>query len=521
VVTLTNTPDGEDRVREVYGDRVLVVPYVMPGFELASRIAGLTANVDWSALDGIVLMHHGVFSFANEARGSYESMIRLVDQAEKHLQENGATTVASNPRGGDIESHHLSRLREAVSIVAGRPMLVRVDDSAEAVGFSELADVKDIAGRGPLTPDHVIRTKRVPIIVGDDVDGAVAGYIDDYKRYFLNNTDGSLTCLDPAPRWGIWPGRGLLAFGTTVAETRAVADIARHTIRSIQWAEALGGWRTLPERDIFQVEYWELEQAKLRKSGQRPPLQGRIALVTGAASGIGRACVTALLERGATVVALDIDTMMSTEFGRPDVKTIQCDVTDAGGVSEAIAQSVNAFGGLDILISNAGSFPRSRHIEDMDDDTWNSSLEVNLTSHQHLLRYGVPFLKNGIDPAVVIVGSKNVPAPGPGASAYSTAKAGLTQLARVAALELGEHGIRVNTVHPNAVFDTAMWNDATLKSRAASYGLSVDAYKSNNVLKTEVTAADVATMICEMAGPAFSKTTGAQIPVDGGNERVI
>lgn len=521
VVTLSNTPDGERIIRRVYGERVLVVPYVMPGFELARRIAALTADVDWTSLDGMVLMHHGVFSFADDARESYERMIRLVDQAENHLESNGALKVASNAASSEVDCRKLSRLRQAVSMAAGKPMLVRIDDSAEAVGFSEISGLDDIAQRGPLTPDHVIRTKRVPLIIRDDIDNCVAGFIDDYKRYFVNNTDGAVTCLDPAPRWGIWPGRGMLSFGASAAEARAVSDIARHTARAIQWAEALGGWRTLPEKDIFQVEYWELEQAKIKTTSDRPPLQGKVALVTGAAGGIGRACVSALLERGAAVVAVDMKAMMASEFGRPEVKTVQCDVSDAGRIRSAIDQGIRAFGGLDIVISNAGVFPASRSIEDMDDDTWQHSLAVNLSSHQYLLRYCVPYLKNGIDPAVVIVGSKNVPAPGPGAAAYSAAKAGLTQLARVAALELGEFGIRVNTVHPNAVFDTGMWTEATVRSRARRYDMSVDEYKSNNLLKTEITAADVAGMICEMAGPVFSKTTGAQVPVDGGNERVV
>ena len=157
----------------------------------------------------------------------------------------------------------------------------------------------------------------------------------------------------------------------------------------------------------------------------------------------------------------------------------------------------------------------------MEDETWTMSLELNLSSHQRLLRYCIPFLQHGVDPAVVIIGSKNVPAPGPGASAYSAAKAGLNQLARVAALELSEYGVRVNTVHPNAVFDTAIWTDDILKSRAERYGLSVEQYKTNNLLKTEVTSHHVAELVCEMAGPLFAKTTGAQVPIDGGNDRVI
>ncbi len=521
VVTLTNTPEGERLVREVYDGRVLVVPYVMPGFMLARRIRLLTAEVDWSSLEGIVLMNHGVFSFADDARDSYEGMIRLVDDAERCLESRGAMSVALSAGPREVNCRRLSVLREWISLAAGKPMLVRIDDSPEAAGFSERDDLESIATRGPLTPDHVIRTKRVPLIVGDDIDHSISGFIDDYKHYFLGNTDGSKTCLDPAPRWAIWPGRGVLSFGASVRETRIVADIARHTARAIQWGEALGGWRALPEKDIFDVEYWELEQAKIKAGGGGLPLAGKVALVTGAGSGIGKACATVLLERGAAVVAADIQGLTAPELDRPDVRTVECDVTDAGKLQALVETAMRTFGGLDILISNAGNFPASRSIEDMDDYTWNSSLDLNLSSHQRLLRYAIPYLKHGIEPAVVFVGSRNVPAPGPDASAYSAAKAGLTQLARVAAMELAGDGIRVNTVHPDAVFDTGLWSDGVLRGRARSYGMSVEEYKTRNLLKTEVTAADVAGVICELVGPTFAKTTGAQVPVDGGNERVV
>jgi len=521
VVAAGNTPDGEGVIRDIYGDRVLVVPYVMPGFDLARRVRGMTADADWSGIDAIVLMHHGVFTFADTARESYENMIAIVNEAEQYIESKGAGTVARNAGSREPDGLSLSRLRYWVSVAAEKPMLAAVDDSPEAIGFSELDKLEDAAGRGPLTPDHVIRTKRLPLIVSQDVDESVAGFIDDYKRYFLDNTDGALTCLDPAPRWAVWPGRGILSFGSSIAEQRVVSDIARHTARAIQWGEAMGGWRALPERDIFNVEYWELEQAKLGRERAAPELQGRVALVTGAGSGIGKACVRALLEGGAAVIALDVKNLVTAEYAVPQVKTIECDVTDADRLSGAVEDGIRAFGGLDILVSNAGLFPASRDIEDMDDYMWNSSMEVNLTAHQRLLRYCTPYLKNGLEPSVVFVGSKNVPAPGPGASAYSVAKAGMTQLARVAALELGELGIRVNTVHPNAVFDTGTWSDSVLAGRAKRYGMSVEEYRTNNVLQTEIKAADVAAMVCVLAGPAFSRTTGAQVPVDGGNERVI
>jgi len=208
-------------------------------------------------------------------------------------------------------------------------------------------------------------------------------------------------------------------------------------------------------------------------------------------------------------------------FDTSQVLGVVCDVTDDIGVSSAIQQGILSFGGLDILISNAGSFTPSESLSLMSDENWQRSLELNLSSHMKLMRATLPFLKLGLDPAIVVIASKNVPAPGPGAGAYSAAKAGLTQLARVAALELGEAGIRVNVLHPNAVFDTGVWDEATLSKRAQHYGLTVVEYKKNNVLEKAVTSKDVVVMARLFVSPDTGCTTGAQIPVDGGNDRVI
>jgi len=521
VITISNTDGGEQKIRELYGDRVLIIPYVMPGFELARMVARLTAGVDWARVDGMVLMNHGVFTFADDARTSYERMIALVEAAENYIENHGEWETARATAPSTVDPLRLSRLRKAVSRAAGMPMICTVDNSDAARGFSLLPNMPGISTRGPLTPDHVIRTKRIPLIVADDIEVIVNDYIQQYKAYFDANTDDGLTCLDPAPRWAVWPDSGVLAFGGSVREADIVADISRHTLRCIQWAESLGGWSALDPGHIFDVEYWDLEQAKLRKGGNRPVLSGRIALVTGAASGIGKACVESLLARGAAVIALDINSEIRNLFGGREVLGLTCDVCDTAALQGSIGAGVQNFGGLDIVVSNAGMFPPSRSIADMDQDTWDRSMELNLSSHQRLLTAAIPFLTSGIEPAVVVIGSKNVPAPGPGASAYSAAKAGLNQLARVAALELAPAGIRVNVVHPNAVFDTGIWTEDVVASRAASYGLGVEDYKKNNLLRTEVTSRDVAELVCEMAGPLFAKTTGAQIPVDGGNERVI
>jgi len=524
VVTLSNTPNGVSRIRELYGDRVLMVPYVMPGFLLARRVWEMTRDTDWSKLEGMVLMHHGLFSFGDDARTSYERMIELVTLAEDALAREHATVVFGH-LNQSYDLHRLADLRCAVSRVRGRPVIARMNGSVEAVGFASLPNVEDIASRGPLTPDHVIRTKRVPHIVGEDPDKDVVAYGEAYQAYFernVHNTQASnLTCLDPAPRWAVWPGQGTIAFGASVKEANIIADIAAHTCEAIQKAECLGGWQALPEEDIFEVEYWDLEQAKLRKGGKPPALAGKIALVTGAASGIGHACVESLQAQGAAVVALDINPEVESQFKTADILGIRCDVSDKQAMQSAVEQAVQRFGGLDILVSNAGNFPSNRRIEAMDSEEWERSLQLNLTSHQQLLQCCIPFLVRGIDPAVIFMASKNVPAPGPGASAYSVAKAGLTQLARLAALELASNGIRVNVLHPDAVFDTGIWTPEVLENRARHYGMTVEEYKTKNLLKVEIHAHDVAELVAAMAGPLFAKTTGAQIPIDGGNDRVI
>jgi NAD(P)-dependent dehydrogenase (short-subunit alcohol dehydrogenase family) len=302
---------------------------------------------------------------------------------------------------------------------------------------------------------------------------------------------------------------------------KIIEDITNHTMKAIHQAEQLGGWRALPQKDLFEMEYWSLEQAKLKKAGKAKVMQAKIAIVTGGASGIGKACVEMLIHEGAVVTALDINPAIKDLFSSSSVLGVQCDVTDEAQLKNAIHQTVTHFGGIDMLVLNAGIFPKSMTIKDMDSNTWSKCLDINLTSQQRLMQMTIPYLELGIDPAIVIVGSKNVPAPGPGASAYSVAKAGLTQLARVAAMELGPKGIRVNTVHPNAVYDTAIWTEEVLQARAKHYGLTVEEYKTNNVLKREVTSQDVANLVICMLGPVFGKTTGAQVPIDGGNERII
>ncbi|MGD9082024.1 MAG: bifunctional aldolase/short-chain dehydrogenase [Desulfobacterales bacterium] len=520
VITITHNKSGEALIREIYKDQVLIVPYIKPGFRLAKKIYEMTRNGNWNKFQGMILMHHGVFTFADDAQTSYERMIYLASLAEDYLQKQGALDhVAKADSKEDLLT--LSRIRRYVSLEKGSAMLAKLDKSPESCGFAGLSDVDLIATRGPITSDHLIHTKPNPVILGKNVEQEIADYSSSYKAYFDRNTDGHLTCLDLAPRWGIWPQHGTIAFGRSVKETTVVSDIIHHTIRAIQWGEAIGGWKPLSEEQIFDMEYWELQQAKLHKDSISHELQGKVALITGAASGIGLACTEMLHEQGAAVVGLDINPEITQILNQQDMVGAHCDITDNRAVKKAVKMTIRCFGGLDILILNAGIFPDSQRIEDMDEKTWERSMEINLSSNQRLLKICIPYLRQGIDATVVFISSKNVPAPGPGAAAYSVAKAGQTQLARIAALELGCDGIRVNIVHPNAVYDTALWTPEVLESRACEYGCTVEEYKTNNCLKTEVSSKDVATLVCAMVGPAFAKTTGAQIPIDGGNIRVI
>ena len=525
VVTLTNTPNGEQLMRELYGDRVLIVPYVMPGFILAKHIYAMIQSVNWQTCEAMILLNHGVFTFGDDAKTSYSRMIDIVAQAEHFIEDKIGSTrelLPINSRPLDEQAlSYLAQLRRAVSNARGMAVYAVPDNGAATNAFANLPNGEAICSRGPLTPDHIIRTKRVPLIMRGDPMQQITDFEQAYNAYFERNAGADLTRLDPAPRWAVWPNHGIVSFGAKLQEADIILDIGRHTIAAIEQAELLGGWQALPESDLFAMEYWELEQAKINNRQQRAALQGKVVLVTGAASGIGKACVHAFLAQGAAVAALDIDPKIQTMFEHRSVVPLHCDVTDEQKVGRAVQQVIEAFGGLDILIANAGIFTANESIEQMSNETWDKSININLTSHQRLIKACIPYLKYGLDASIIIVASKNVPAPGPGASAYSSAKAGLTQLGRVAALELGQYNIRVNTIHPNAVFDTAVWSESVLAERAANYGLTIAAYKANNVLKTEVSSRDVAQMACAMAGNAFAKTTGAQVPVDGGNERVI
>jgi len=522
VVTISNTSNGEERIREIYGNRVVIIPYVMPGFDLAKEVNRIFSKMASDETEGMVLLNHGIFSFGNTARESYERMIDLVNTAEQYLVSQNAwnnneplTDVKSKKKRNDV-----AQLRHKISLVAGNPVLFNLTNSLSGISFSNRKDVEKIATLGPLTPDHVIRTKRIPMI-GRDVEKYSKEYVSYFNAYNTNSKEKK-TMLDPAPRVILDREFGLCVVGKNMSEIGIISDIYKHTIQSILRAEKLGGFKALPASDIFDIEYWDLEQAKLLRNTNSLEFQGEVVLITGAASGIGKSCVQSFLKRGAAVVGIDIDSSIETNYKHNNYLGLICDVTDENAIEAMLEKSVCHFGGLDMIVLNAGIFPEGRMVSELSIKEWNKVFSINLNSNLNLLREVYPLLKVSPNKGrVVIIGSKNVPAPGPGAAAYSASKAALNQLMRVLSMEWGSDGIRLNALHPNAVFDTSIWTDKVLKSRAKQYGLTIDGYKTNNILGVEVNSIDVSELAAELCGSLFSKTTAAQIPIDGGNERVI
>jgi len=512
IVTLTNRDVPDSAITDVLGDGVLVLPYVMPGFPLAR----LVARTDVTGVDAVVLRNHGLFTFGDDADAVLQRHRDLVARAA----EACGVSVWGDPQG-DAERagdpRELATLRRELSAVAGRPMLLRQTGSVRGAAAAQRHDLDAVLGRGTATPEHVIYTKRVPMVGRD-----VTGYADAYRAYVRRNIGraGAVTELDPAPRVIFDRELGMLAAGDTAKDLQVVTDITHHTLDIVDAADRLGGYRSLDEAETFDIEYWTLEQAKLA-GRTRAPLTGEVAVVTGAASGIGRAVAERLLRDGAAVIAIDLNPDIAHGPAPDRWRGIVGDVGDTAVLRTAVDTAVRDFGGIDIVVAAAGIFPESQALADYDDDTWDRAFHVNVTAVARLLRQTHPYL--ALAPRggrVVLVSTKNVKAPGPGAAAYSASKTAAAQLARVAALEWAADGIRINQVEPDAVFDTAIWTPELLAARAAQYGMTVDEYRTRNLLQVEVrseTVAEAVAVFCE----GLRATTGAHLSVDGGNDRVI
>lgn len=542
VLSLVDQPNGEALCRQIYGAGMVWVPYVKPGFDLAKRCieafeavaaAGHTPSV-------ILLEKHGVFTFGDTAKASYAAMIDAVTRAERAIADARRTAAITEPKKAKVPLHELlPRIRGVLARLAGEPsergpaLTVRGPDSVLA--FLERRDVAELVAIGCATPDHVIRTKPWPLFVDKpdyadldafaarfaDVASAYAKHYDAYVDEMSQKTGITVKRLDPWPRVILLPGVGIVAVGRTLRDADAVADVYEHTTNVIADAIDIGEYRPVALAQLFELEYWSLEQAKLKKTA-RPLLDGCTAIVTGAASGIGYATAARLLDHGANVALLDTNAarlmQAHDDLGkgrRSHLLPFVCDVTHETKVTAAVHAVVTSFGGLDLVVSNAGTAPEGALDTLEGERALERSLTMNLLSHNHVARAAASVMRaQGRGGCLLFNASKAAFAPGPGFGPYAVAKAGVIALMRQLAIDLGAVGIRANAVNADRI-RTGLFGNGVLESRAAARGLTPDDYFRSNLLKREVTADDVADAFVYLANARA--TTGCVVTVDGGN----
>jgi len=538
VLAITDQPDGAEICREVYGDRAALVPYIMPGFALAKKAAEVYAENPET--EGLILLKHGIFSYGATAREAYQRMIALVGLAEERAARGPrkSWTVGALPK-------NVAKPAEVAPILRG--LLARPIDPDDGVYDRFILDfrggqaVRDfVAGAelgrcgvaGPVTPDHAIRTKPWPVILptpeAGELDGfatgaeaAIRDYEARYRDYFeRNNTrlGGIKTQLDAAPRVLLVPGLGLFAAGNSAKAARIAADLAEASVAVILEAEAIGAYRSISEPDLFEIEYWSLEQAKLGQA-QEQPLARQVAVVTGGAGAIGLATAKALAAQGAEVALLDLDGDRAAEAaklagGPGGGLGLACDVTDNDSVQAAFAAVVEAFGGIDILVSNAGAAWQGR-IGEVPEAVLRASFELNFFAHQRVAQAAVAVMRRQKTGGVLLFNtSKQAVNPGPDFGPYGLPKAATLFLSRQYALDHGADGIRSNAVNADRI-QSGLLTGAMIAARAKARGLSEADYLRGNLLHREVRAEDVAKAFVDLA--LSPKTTGAVLTVDGGN----
>ena len=528
VLALTDQPDGEALAADLYGKRAALVPYVMPGFALAKKTAEIAkAHPD---VEGLILLKHGIFSMGATAEEAYGRMIDLVTMAEKRLAKAtrtifpGATLPAKPATAADVAPI----LRGLMSIPAksgGREAAQRFvfefRSNPEILAFVNGKDIARYSQQGPVTPDHAIRTKNVPFVTPAPeagktdafrigVKAALEKFAAGYHAYFMRHNGKLVSAkkeLDPVPRVVLVPGVGLFGVGNSSKDAKIAADLAETTVAVIADAERLGTYQCIPEPDIFDIEYWSLEQVKLNSAAEKP-LARRIAVVTGGASGIGAATVQAFAREGAEVVVLDRDVSKVKGFA------VACDVTDPAQVRAAFDKIAATYGGVDFVVSNAGAAWQGK-IGTVDEATLRKSFELNFWAHQSVAQNAVRVMKaQGLGGCLLFNTSKQAVNPGPDFGPYGLPKAATLFLMRQYALDHGADGIRSNSVNADRI-RSGLLTDEMIAQRSKARGLTEADYMGGNLLGIEVTAEDVAQ--CFLALAKATKTTGAVLTVDGGN----
>ncbi|MGH6749409.1 MAG: bifunctional aldolase/short-chain dehydrogenase [Methyloceanibacter sp.] len=531
VLALVDQPDGEALAREVYDGRMGIVPYIAPGFGLA-KAAAEVFEAD-PRVEGFILHKHGIFTFGESAREAYERMIEMVSLAESRLRQGRPIVFPARQIAGAVASaaEIAPLIRGACAIrKEGEEPIRFITDFRTALEILDYVNGVELASysqRGVVTPDHIIRTKNKPLVVPPPEAGKlgefakalrerVAKFVAEYDGYFARENarvGGVKSKLDSAPRVVLVPGVGLFGLGRTAKDANMAADLAENTVKVVTDAEAIGRYEPLPESDLFALEYWSLEQAKL-KGAVVKPLTGQVALVTGAGA-IGAATAKALAAQGAAVAIVDI-VGEAAKKAAAAIKGLgmECDVTKPEQVRAAFALVCARFGGVDILVSNAGAAWQGR-IGEVSDELLRKSFELNFFAHQTVAQEAVRImLKQGTGGVLLFNISKQAVNPGANFGPYGLPKAATMLLMRQYALDYGADGIRSNGVNADRV-RSGLLTDAMIAARAKARGLSEAEYMAGNLLNREVLAEDVALAFVQLA--LARKTTGHIETVDGGN----
>ena len=532
ILGISDQPDGEEICAAVFGDSMGSVPYIMPGFALAKSAAAIYRGAP--DVDGLILHKHGIFTFGDTAQEAYERMIDAVSLAEDRLQAGRKsvfvaadlpTDIASAAEVGPIlrglaaTDRGEGRWRRMVVVFRTRPEILNYVNGAEVGRYSQV---------GVVTPDHNIRIKNTPVLLPVPVPGklgafpdvaqaAFDAYADAYGDYFARHNprqEVPKTQLDPVPRVALVPGLGLFGIGDSLKSAPVAADLAENTVDTITDAEAIGTYACISEADMFDIEYWSLEQAKLGKGAEKP-LARHVVAITGAGGAIGAATARAFAAEGATVAALDIDeaAAASTISGIGGA-AFACDVTDPASVSAAFAQICERYGGVDVVVSNAGAAWSGR-IGEVGSDVLRKSFELNFFAHQTVAQAAVRVMRTqGTGGSLLFNTSKQAVSPGPDFGPYGLPKAATLSLVRQYALDHGAEGIRANAVNADRI-RSGLLDDDMIATRADARGVSEADYMAGNLLHQEVRAEDVAEAFVYLAKAA--RTTAAVLTVDGGN----
>lgn len=548
IIALAASSGGEAATKEIWGGKIGWLGWKRPGYTLGVMLRDYVAANP--GVEGVMLAGHGIICWADSAKSCYEHTVDLIADAANYLNAKlsekpafgGAVHSSSSDRAA-IAADLMPRLR--ANMTGARRKVGHFSDDAEALEFVNSAEFERLAALGTSCPDHFLRTKIAPLTLDparlqDDAYLAqkIADYRDMYAAYYTRcKRANSPAMRDANPVVVLVPGVGRITFATDKTTARLAGEFYGNAINVMRGAEAIGDYIALDEQEAFDIEYWLLEEAKLQRMPAPKPLVGRVALVTGGAGGIGAATAARLMADGACVLLADRDAGaveevragFAKQFGKDVVRAAVCDVTDEAQVSEAFAIAAREFGGLDILVANAG-IASSAPIEETTIELWNRNYDVLAQGYFLTSRAAWPLLKGMKEQggtSVVFIGSKNGVAAATNASAYASAKAAANHLARCLALEGAPHGIRVNVVNPDAVIKgSKIWDGDWRKERAGAHGIDTgkeleEHYRNRSMLKRDVLPSDIAEAVYFLAGDQSAKSTGNMINVDAGNAQAF